>query len=89
VPDTPIPEPEPQPSTEPEPVPGCPVSIITSIFTNATANDVIGFYGTDGCDWSVVEYNDSTTNPNNYMGVAGYTKTSPNTATLTMYVRWY
>ena len=92
VPDTPTPEPEPQPSTEPEPEPepvqGCPASIITSIFTNATANDVIAYYGTQGCSWTVVEYNDSTTNPNNYMGVAGYTKTSANTATLTMFVRW-
>lgn len=90
VPDTPTPEPEPQPSTEPEPEPvqGCPASIITSIFTNATANDVIAYYGTEGCAWTVVEYNDSTTNPNNYMGVAGYTKTSANTATLTMFVRW-
>ncbi len=88
----PEPEPEPQPSTEPEPEPepvqGCPASIITSIFTNATANDVIAYYGTQGCSWTVVEYNDSTTNPNNYMGVAGYTKTSANTATLTMFVRW-
>lgn len=90
VPDTPTPEPEPQPSTEPEPEPvqGCPASIITSIFTNATANDVIAYYGTQGCSWTVVEYNDSTTNPNNYMGVAGYKKTSANTATLTMFVRW-
>ena len=86
----PEPEPvvEPEPEPEPEPVQGCPVSIITSIFTNKTANDVIGYYGTEGCEWTVVEYNDSTTNPNNYMGVAGYTKTSANTATLTMFVQW-
>ena len=88
APETPSPEPEPSAEPEPEPVQGCPASIITSIFTNATANDVIAYYGTEGCAWTVVEYNDSTTNPNNYMGVAGYTKTSANTATLTMFVRW-
>ena len=87
----PEPEPvvEPKPEPEPEPVPGCPASILAFLFDGQTANDVIGYYGTDGCDWSVVEYNDSTTNPDNLKGVAGYTKTSPNTATLSMYVRWY
>lgn len=87
----PEPEPvvEPKPEPEPEPVPGCPASILAFLFDGQTANDVIGYYGTDGCDWSVVEYNDSTTNPDNLKGVARYTKTSPNTATLTMYVRWY
>ena len=87
APETPSPEPEPSVEPEHEPV-GCPASIIPSIFTNATANDVIAYYGTEGCAWTVVECNDSTTNPNNYMGVAGYTKTSANTATLTMFVRW-
>lgn len=93
TPETPTPETEsPEPviieTEEPTPEPGCPVSIVAAMFTNRTADEVIGYYGSANCAWTVISYNDSTTNPNNYAGVAGYTQTSYNTATLTMYVRW-
>lgn len=88
IPETESPEPVIIETEEPTPEPGCPVSINASMFTNRSADDVIGFYGSANCAWTVISYNDSTTNPNNYAGVAGYTQTSYNTATLTMYVRW-
>ena len=99
---SPDPEPEPGGSDEPvEPDPpieetpapviygGCPVSIPAAIFTNATADDVIGYYGTESCAWNVITYSDSTSNPNNYMGVASYEVDETLTyANLYMYVRW-
>ena len=99
---TPKPTPTPEPTPEPTPVPtpdpvvteepivgGCPVAIISAAFTNKTADDVIAYYGNENCQWNVYYYNTSETNPNNYMGVAGYEQTSQTTANLIMYVKWY
>ena len=68
---------------------GCPVKIMASLFTNRTADDVIGYYNRSQCKWNVTHYNDSVTNPDNYQGVASYKRLFWNEAELCMYERWY
>lgn len=84
-----VPEPPVEETPQPVIVGGCPVSIPAAIFTNATADDVIRYYGTESCAWNVITYADSTSNPNNYMGLAHYEVDETLTyANLYMYVRW-